>query len=129
MAASRRLVILIGAISLFLGCINRTPKHGKSLYQSQCANCHGEKGEGLQQLIPSIRANSGLTANNISLPCLIRYGIADTTTSDRMAMPGLPHLNDVEIANIINYIVDNMQPGWQKITPAEVRDKLRRCTM
>jgi hypothetical protein len=46
-----------------------------------------------------------------------------------MAMPGLPHLNDVEIANIINYIVDNMQPGWQKITPAEVRDKLRRCTM
>jgi mono/diheme cytochrome c family protein len=70
--------------------------NGKNIYEKNCQNCHGDNGEGLASLYPTLKNSKYITANQNMLACDIRFGLN--------SMPGNPQLTPIEIAYVINYI-------------------------
>jgi mono/diheme cytochrome c family protein len=89
-------------------CEQNPYKQGGLLYKAQCANCHGDNGEGLRNLIPPIAGSDYWKNNKAKIPCLIQHGISGKIMVNGKeyseAMEGLKHLNAIEITNIIHYI-------------------------
>ena len=80
---------------------------GKQLYQIHCANCHGEDGKGLGQLIPPLaKADYFLEDLNRAI-CLSRNGIKGSMVVNgveyNQQMPDHKDLTPLEIAEIITY--------------------------
>ena len=115
-ALRRRLVGLCatgGAALVVLWCVsvasaNVTPSVGKvgernpaadgaSLYQAECARCHGEEGDGDQEG-PSLR---GLPAGEGTIP-----GVADLIRSGPGPMPAFSKFSDAEVDEIARYVVE-----------------------
>ena len=95
---------------------------GKELYQRNCAQCHGDKGDGNGVAAPHLQPRprdftSGKfkirTTPNGALPTdedlkhIIRVGMPYSS------MPGWPHLTDVEVANLV-YYVKSFSPEFAK---------------
>jgi mono/diheme cytochrome c family protein len=101
------LLFLCLAAAILTACEN-TYTQGGRLFKAQCANCHGEQGEGLRNLIPPIAASDYYLQHREGLPCLIHNGIAGKIMVNGKAyseaMEGLKQLNAIEITNIIHYI-------------------------
>jgi mono/diheme cytochrome c family protein len=74
---------------------------GKTLYQNNCANCHGNNGEGLRKLYPSLNTSPRLQDIEY-LSCLIKQG----TSEKEINMPGNKDLYDLDIAQIITFMND-----------------------
>lgn len=70
--------------------------NGKNVYEKNCQNCHGTKGEGLASLYPSLRKSTYIDENREKLACDIRFGLN--------SMPGSPQLTPIEITYLVNYI-------------------------
>lgn len=70
--------------------------NGKNIYEKNCQNCHGSKGEGLGELYPSLRKSTYIAENSKNLACDIRFGLN--------SMPGNPQLTPIEITYLVNYI-------------------------
>jgi mono/diheme cytochrome c family protein len=70
--------------------------NGKNIYEKNCQNCHGAKGEGLASLYPSLRNSNHIEENKTKLACDIRFGLN--------SMPENPQLTAIEITYLINYI-------------------------
>jgi mono/diheme cytochrome c family protein len=82
---------------------------GRLTYLDQCAGCHMENGEGVANVFPPIKGNTGVHADDTtSLARLVLEGARSARTADRpeaFAMPGFrDKLNDAEIADLISYI-------------------------
>jgi mono/diheme cytochrome c family protein len=78
---------------------------GRISYERNCANCHGTAGQGWDEY-PALEPAAALLAmpgGREYLMDLHLYGL----TSDRWGapMPRMPHLHDVELAALLNYIV------------------------
>jgi hypothetical protein len=90
-----------------------------------------EKGDGLQGLIPPIANSDYLLKNYPSLPCIIKYGLNDTIVVNGIIyenpMEGIPHLTDIQISNLINYIRDKWYPKEKIITPESINAKTKEC--
>lgn len=81
---------------------------GQQLYLVHCSNCHQENGSGLGRVYPPVNVSDYMEANFPAVICLIRYGKAGEITVNGntyvQAMPGVPTLTDLEIAEIATYI-------------------------
>lgn len=103
-------IIFLLCLSFVIGqqCSDTSFQAGQRLYKANCANCHMDHGEGLGALIPPLAKSDYLAAHRNELPCLLRRGLGDSITvngkiyAEKMA--GLPHLSEVDIVNILNYI-------------------------
>lgn len=73
------------------------------MYELHCGNCHGNNGEGLRRLYPSLTTSNKLEDLEY-LKCLIKFGTSDL----EIDMPGNKELYDLDIAQIITY----MQSRW-----------------
>ena len=95
-------------IGLLSACNDTPYQSGERLYKANCANCHMDNGEGLGALIPPLANSDYLSRYRDQLPCLIRYGLADSILVNGKPyvekMAGLPNLSEVAIVNILNYI-------------------------
>lgn len=126
-------LFIVAAIFAFINnsCEADKYSHGKILYTNFCVNCHGENGENLAELIPPLANSDYLTKNKDNLACLIYYGYQGKMTVNgkeyNQQMPGNPNLNDIDIANIINYI-NNHFGNNNGYTPLnEVQEALNNC--
>lgn len=84
---------------------------GRIIYYSQCANCHGNQGEGTERLVPPIYNTARLQNNFESLPCLILKGLNDSIFVEGKwyNQPMYPiKLSDVEMANLMKYLNDSL---------------------
>lgn len=99
---------------LFQFCKYSTEKYkeGKKLYISSCSSCHGENAEGLGKWYPPINNAQLILQNRNNLPLWIRFGIY-SDSSHRFKtqlgiadMPEHPHLNNIDICNILNFLND-----------------------
>ncbi len=123
--------ILIVSSALF-SCESQTFKQGKILYEVNCANCHGLKGEGLGALIPPLAQSDYLTLRRSELACTVRKGmtgevVVNGKKYNANAMPANDKLTDFEIANILNY-VNNAWSADKKFIPLDdVREQLKKC--
>ncbi len=81
---------------------------GKKLYQTHCANCHMDDGQGLEGLIPPLANSDYLQKTNAELACLLINGYKGTMIVNGRIyegqMPANKGLSGVEIANILNYV-------------------------
>ena len=114
MKLNRTQVISIVAVSvlLFISLFNLfqtivVDHPGKSLYKVKCADCHGERGEGIRTLVPPLMNSDFLRQHFDSIPRLITQGIntpitVNGTTYDQPMYP--LKMDEVQIANILNYL-------------------------
>jgi mono/diheme cytochrome c family protein len=123
---------LLGLLMGFylLSCAdNNIYKQGKKLYLQHCENCHMENGEGLGELYPPLNRSDYLVHNREDLPCIIRNGlkgeiIVNSLTYD-LEMPGISHLSDTEINNLLNYIFS----AWDNnLPPSRIKDVQNRLS-
>lgn len=122
--------LLIGVFALLLtGCGKTSAKfdqyyvHGERLYTKHCSNCHQVDGSGLGRVYPPLDTSDYMQNNFRDVLCLMRHGkrgeLVVNGESFNQAMPGIPSLTDLEIAEIATYIYNT----WShKRGIVEVRD-------
>ncbi len=130
-------VFVFAGMIIFQACSNeqelnyqRYFVNGKRLYEANCQNCHGKKGEGLGKLYPPLTDTLRLTKNKSMLACIIKHGISETSgnhdTSYQTAMPGNAALPDIDIAQIIVYVTNSFgnKQGFydQSTVTADLKD-------
>lgn len=92
---------------------------GRDSYVRNCANCHGRAGQGWDQY-PGLGRTAALWAEPGGREYVVDlhlYGL----TSDRWRapMPPMGHLQDAEMAAVINYVLTSF--GNERRLPAEAR--------
>lgn len=117
----------LGAPSLFAVCFfllfiftsctpgdakfNQYKVTGETLYLKNCSNCHQKNGKGLGLVYPPLNQSDFMDKNPEKTLCLMKYGISGELTvngkSYNKAMPGVPQLTDLEIAEIATYIFNS----------------------
>lgn len=110
------LSIVYGLSTLFLmnQCSSHDPKfqqyfaQGQVLYEKHCSNCHQKNGKGLGRLYPPLASSDFLSNNFEKSFCLMKYGIQGEIIVNgqgfNKAMPAIPSLTELEIAEIATYI-------------------------
>ncbi|WNO06398.1 cytochrome c [Rhodoferax mekongensis] len=82
---------------------------GAKLYENQCAQCHGKRGEGVENAYPALAGNRAVLMDNTNNLVLIllkgAYGPSTTGKPQPFGMPPYQFaLNDVEMANVLSFI-------------------------
>lgn len=85
-----------------------------------------EDGSGLAKLIPSIRESGLFKGSPGRLICLIRHGLEKNKETGQQ-MPGNDKLNDVELANLVNYLRNEYTFKPDAVTPEDVNSCLALC--
>ena len=104
---------------------------GEQLYLKNCSNCHQKSGEGLGLLYPPVSKSDYMDANIEKVFCLMKYGINEKITVNgreyNKAMPGVPALTELEIAEIATYIYNTWQHNKGLIETSEVQKAIEAC--
>ncbi len=124
--------LLIIALIFVINVIThgRISHPGKTTYQNKCADCHGDNGEGIRELIPPL-ANADFALQHFdSIPCWLKNGISRPITVNGknydQPMYGI-ELDEVQIANLMNYISKEMLNSEREVTSLEVKERLKEC--
>lgn len=122
---------------VYAGCQQESPKfrqyyvQGETLYRLHCANCHQQDGSGLGRVYPPLHTSDYMDNHFEQVVCLIRYGISGEIMvngkSYNQAMPAIPHLSDIEIAQITTYIYNTWDHQRGLTDVNEVRAILQQC--
>lgn len=103
---------------------------GKSTYESKCAQCHGNKGEGIVVLIPPLLQSDFARQNFDSIPCWLKNGMNHPITVNGILydqpMYGL-EMDEIQIANVMNYLDKEMLNGGKEINSRQVKEMLKGC--
>jgi mono/diheme cytochrome c family protein len=85
--------------------------NGKDLYKVYCQNCHGENGQGFQDLYPPLTDSLFLKSNKEQIACIIKNGsnqpIVINGKNYEGKMPGFPKMADIDIAQVMVYITNS----------------------
>ena len=115
---------------IFFNCQPRGSS-GKVLYETHCANCHLENGEGVGELIPPLTNSNLLSGQPEDLACIIRHGIVaigdQEAVFEEYTMPPNKSLSEVEIANIIHYARSQWATEASAIPFTEIKKSLKTC--
>ena len=82
-------------------------------------------GSGVARLYPALNDLDTSRVKINSLPCIIKNGIQSDTSAIQMI--GLAHLSDVEINNIINYILNDMNGIRVEMPIIDTKEYLKNC--
>jgi len=118
-------------LMVLIGCDYKPRNQGRVLYEKECQSCHMENGQGLGKLIPPA-ANSDYVVNHREdLACLIRNGIEGEIIVNGQnysgAMDGNSQLTEIEINNLVHYILVDLNQQKDPYQISEVRAQLERC--
>ena len=109
--------------------ISESLKNGSELYKDFCYRCHGFNGEGQKDLIPPLKSSDYLL-NNIDLSIAgLKYGLKGEIIvngklyNSYMAYQGL---DNVEIADIMNYILNEWGNSSEEFVTAERVSKVKK---
>lgn len=104
---------------------------GASSYESHCASCHGMKGEGIGRLVPPMAHTDWMEQNHHLIPCIIKNGLKDSLLIDGIwyqeEMLPHAHLNDIQIANITNYVTKTFTKEQKFYLHQEIEELLNNC--
>jgi len=106
-------------------------RQGELLYTKHCSNCHQADGSGLGRLYPPLKQSDYMNENFEQVLCLMRNGIRGELTVNgvqyNQAMPGVPTLTDLEIAEIATYIYNAWGNEYGLIDVKEAERILNTC--
>jgi mono/diheme cytochrome c family protein len=120
------LVLLTVAVTLLTGCQQNPYSQGEIIYQYYCGNCHMEDFSGLGKLIPPLDSSRLTISDPQKLVCLIRNG-KPVNPETGQAMPANPSLNEVELANLINFLGAKCGLKFQTVQVDQVKKMLAGC--
>ncbi len=102
--------------------------NGEAIYLQHCANCHGQKGEGLRNLYPGLKG-SEVIKSTPDLICLIRNGKKADSSQGGQAMPANSSLYELDMAQLSTFLNKNFGAGDTKgkVTVKNVKDALAKC--
>jgi len=98
---------------------------GAKLYKAQCAECHGDKGEGLPPHYPPLAGNRALTMDEAANPVriVLNGGFPPGTAGNPRpyGMPPFSHtLDDTEVAAVVSYLRSDWGNNARPVTGVEV---------
>lgn len=105
---------------------------GKSLYEKNCAGCHGKDGEGLSSFAPPLSNSHWVTGKEERLIKIVLHGLKGPVTVDGKVykkpevqdlMPGFkdnPELTDQKLANLLTYIRKNWENDADAVEPSTI---------
>ena len=100
---------LLLVVMIFRSC-TRPPQKGELVYKTHCASCHGNNGEGFRNLIPPLTDSNYLDSHTDDFACIVGYGLEGEIMVNgvkfNQPMAGIEALNNVEIANVANYVLN-----------------------
>lgn len=106
-------------------------RQGEQLYILHCSNCHQPNGSGLGRVYPPVNKSDFMENNLEKVICLIKYGIQGELIVNgenyNQAMPGIPTLTDLEVAEIATYIYNAWSTKRGLIDVKEVTETLSMC--
>jgi cytochrome c551 len=104
---------------------------GEQLYTQHCSNCHQKNGTGLGLLFPPLNVSDFMEKNQADVLCLMRHGrqgeLIVNGKSFNKAMPAIPTLTDLEIAEIATYIYNTWSHHKGIIEVREATKALNNC--
>ena len=100
-------------------------ERGARLYADRCANCHGERGEGIAGAYPALAGNRAVAisppANLVHI--VLRGGFPPTTPGNPRPF-GMPPfatvLSDQEVADVLSHVRASWGQHAPAISPLEV---------
>ncbi len=121
-------IVIISVWNLFTHGQIQHP--GKSTYQSKCAQCHGDNGEGIKLLTPPL-ANTDFAMQNFdSLPCWLKYGMNHPITVNGVDydQPMYPNeIDEIQMSNVINFMCSEYFHSDSSVSSIWVKQKLEHC--
>jgi Cytochrome c, mono- and diheme variants len=126
-----QLIALAVSLALLTACGETTYRSGEKIYKTNCANCHLDQGEGLGALIPPLAGADYLAKNRDKLACIVRHGLQDTIVVNGQVyaekMAGNAALSEVQITNVLNYVLQSWGNKHEPLTFEEVKKSLSNC--
>jgi mono/diheme cytochrome c family protein len=98
---------------------------GAQLYEKNCAQCHGDSGEGVTGAYPALAGNRAVTMNETSnlVQIVLKGGYAPATAGNPRPY-GMPpfvlQLNDIEIAALLTHVRGSWGNQAGVVSPLEV---------
>lgn len=117
-------------ISLIVGLYRQKPldqsiEEGTLIYQDFCLQCHGSEGKGESGVFPPLAQSDYLMENINQSIQGIKYGMRGVMVVNGVVYEGMmaaQGLDDVEIADVMNYILNSWGNSTQEqITEEQVR--------
>ncbi|MFN3841405.1 MAG: c-type cytochrome [Cyclobacteriaceae bacterium] len=104
---------------------------GEQLYLNHCSNCHQSNGTGLGRVYPPLHQSDYMKNNFETVICIMKNGLEGEIVVNgkdyNQAMPGVPALTDLEIAEIATYIYNTWEHQRGLVDVNEVSQILRQC--
>ena len=98
---------------------------GRPLFSVYCAGCHQPNGEGLAGLAPPLADSAWLRGGPEPAIKIVLHGVAGPLEvrgeTWNLAMPGLPVLDDEQVAAILSFVRATYGNEREVVTPAQVR--------
>ena len=102
---------------------------GEEIYQDFCIQCHLDNGEGVSGVFPPL-AKSDYLINNIEMSIRgLKYGLSGPIVVNGEQYDGIMQnqgLDDVEIADVMNYILNNWGNEFNQVITAEQVDNIEK---
>ena len=112
---------------LFIGGCQPEPySQGEVLYKYHCENCHMEDGSGLGKLIPHLDSSRLTLSDPAKLVCLIQNGLPVNKLTGQK-MPANLKLNEVEMANLVNFLGSKYAANPQTVIVTDIKKMLAGC--
>ena len=120
-----------------IGCTPDDPKfrqymvEGERLYIQHCSNCHQRDGQGLRHVYPPLAGSDYMQTNLSGVICGMKYGLQGEITVKgvmyNQAMPGVPSLTELELAEIATYIYNSWGAQHERIDARRIGPMLDSC--
>ncbi len=121
------------SLTLFIHCQPEVFAQGERIYQSKCASCHMEEGQGLGELIPPVAASDYYLQHYDELVCNIINGMNGKIIVNGIEYEGemLPirSLTAAEMTNLINYMNHKWYPELQAVMMKDIQLEMDECLM
>lgn len=109
-------------------CQSNRYVQGKRIYGTLCENCHGEKGQGLENLIPALSPANFENKNLDRTVCVIKNGVNANKLGVLLnVMPNHPKITPAELTNLINYIKNDIFGMMEETSLKDIEEKLKSC--
>lgn len=103
---------------------------GKKTYNNICATCHGQQGQGIDNLAPPLQNSEYISDSTERLALVLLHGLSGPIHVNgkryefSATMPGLnnnPEYSDKEILNLINYLQNDFSKTRKEIKTSKIK--------
>jgi nitrite reductase (NO-forming) / hydroxylamine reductase len=97
---------------------------GQRVYQNVCQACHGVEGRGLPGAFPPVANSDWIAENQDRLIEVVINGLSGPIVVNgqqyNAVMPPMAYLSDVDVANVLTFVLNSWDNPGGEVQPAEV---------